>query len=133
MLTNDMLLIKKVIPNTFLFAVIVGPVGYALQFLLAWLLNKLSERVQLLYVMAIYVPSIAGGVLISVVCVLQRGQAGISEQFPDEAGFYQEPHRMDPGRQLSDVCHDHCHFMGEHGRGLPLPVLRDAECGRPDL
>lgn len=67
MLTNDMLLIKKVIPNTFIFAVVVGPVGYALQFLLAWLLNKMAKKVQMLYVMAIYVPSIAGGVLISVV------------------------------------------------------------------
>lgn len=67
MLTQDTLLIKKVIPNTFLFAVIVGPGGYALQFLLAWLLNKIPKRIKMAYVMAIYTPSIAGGVLISVV------------------------------------------------------------------
>jgi len=93
MLTNDMLLIKKVIPNTFLFAVIVGPVGYALQFLLAWLLNKLSERVQLLYVMAIYVPSIAGGVLISVVwsVFFSADRLGYLNNFLMKLGFIRSP------------------------------------------
>jgi multiple sugar transport system permease protein len=67
MLTQDTLLIKKVIPNTFIFSIIVGPVGYALQFMLAWLLNKMAQKIKMAYVMAIYTPSIAGGVLISVV------------------------------------------------------------------
>lgn len=93
MLTNDMLLIKKVIPNTFLFAVIVGPVGYALQFLLAWLLNKLSEKVQMLYVMAIYVPSIAGGVLISVVwsVFFSADRLGYLNNFLMKLGFIRNP------------------------------------------
>jgi len=67
MLTKDTLLIKKVIPNTFIFSMVVGPGGYALQFMLAWLLNKIGKKVRMAYVMAIYTPSIAGGVLISVV------------------------------------------------------------------
>jgi len=66
-LTRDMLLMTHVIPNTFLFAVAVGPVGYALQFLLAWLINRLPKKLKTLYIMAIYLPSLAGGVLISVV------------------------------------------------------------------
>jgi len=66
-LTRDLLLMTHVIPNTFIFAVMVGPVGYALQFLLAWLINCVPRRLKILYTMAIYLPSIAGGVLISVV------------------------------------------------------------------
>ena len=67
MLTKDVVLMKYVIPNTLLFAVVVGPVGYALQFGLAWMINKAPRSLKKPYIMAIYAPSIAGGVLISVV------------------------------------------------------------------
>jgi multiple sugar transport system permease protein len=42
-------------------------VGYALQFLMAWLIMQVPKRLQTLYTMAIYTPSIAGGVMMSVV------------------------------------------------------------------
>ena len=67
MFTKDVVLMKYVIPNTLLFAVVVGPVGYAMQFGLAWMINKAPKRLKKPYIMAIYAPSIAGGVLISVV------------------------------------------------------------------
>jgi len=66
-LTRDLLLMTHVIPNTFIFAVAVGPIGYALQFLLAWLINCLPKKLKAIYIMAIYLPSLAGGVLITVV------------------------------------------------------------------
>lgn len=67
MLTKDVVLMKYVIPNTLVFAVVVGPIGYALQFGLAWMINKAPRNLKKPYIMAIYAPSIAGGVLISVV------------------------------------------------------------------
>lgn len=67
MLTQDVVLMKYVIPNTIVFAVVVGPVGYMLQFALAWMINELPKWLKKPYIMAIYAPSIAGGVLISVV------------------------------------------------------------------
>ena len=67
MLTKDVVLMKYVIPNTLVFAVVVGPIGYALQFGLAWMINKAPRSLKKPYIMAIYAPSIAGGVLISVV------------------------------------------------------------------
>ena len=67
MLTKDVVLMKYVIPNTLVFAVVVGPIGYALQFGLAWMINKAPRTLKKPYIMAIYAPSIAGGVLISVV------------------------------------------------------------------
>ena len=67
MLTKDVVLMKYVIPNTLVFAVVVGPIGYALQFGLAWMINKAPCALKKPYIMAIYAPSIAGGVLISVV------------------------------------------------------------------
>lgn len=67
MLTQDVVLMKYVIPNTIVFAVVVGPIGYTLQFLLAWLITQVPRHAKKGYIMAIYTPSIAGGVLISVV------------------------------------------------------------------
>lgn len=67
MFTKDVVLMKYVIPNTMVFAVVVGPIGYALQFGLAWMINKAPSKLKKPYIMSIYAPSIAGGVLISVV------------------------------------------------------------------
>ena len=36
--TQDTVFMKKVLPNTFLYALIVGPGGYAISFWLAWML-----------------------------------------------------------------------------------------------
>ena len=66
-MTSDLLLMTHVLPNTFIFAISVGPIGYALQFILAWLINNVPKRLKVIFTMAIYLPSIAGGVLISVV------------------------------------------------------------------
>ena len=65
--TRDLLLITRVIPNTFIFALAVGPAGYTLQFILAWLINCVPQRLKVIFIMGIYLPSIAGGVLVSVV------------------------------------------------------------------
>ena len=67
MFTKDIVLMKYVIPNTITFAVIVGPVGYMLQFLLAWLIVQAPKYLKKPFIMAIYTPSIAGGVLVTVV------------------------------------------------------------------
>ena len=67
MLTQDLVLMKYVIPNTIVFAVVVGPVGYVLQFLLAWMINQIPRKLKKGYIMAIYAPSIVGGVLVTVV------------------------------------------------------------------
>mgnify|MGYP001171404892 FL=1 len=70
MFTEDLVLMKHVIANTFKFAVFVGPVGYALQFLMAWLILQIPKRLRKLYTMALYTPSITGGVMMSVVWVV---------------------------------------------------------------
>ena len=51
--------------NTFVFAVIVGPVGYFFSFFAAWVLNQMKFRNG--FALAFYVPSITSGVAMSVV------------------------------------------------------------------
>ena len=39
--TQDDIFMRYVLPNTLIFSVIVGPIGYVLQFLLAWLITQI--------------------------------------------------------------------------------------------
>ena len=51
------------VKNTFLIAVITGPVGYIMAFIFAWLINELPKWVRTLVVFFFYAPSIAGNVV----------------------------------------------------------------------
>ena len=48
--------------NTFIFAVIVGPVSYLMSFMVAWFINELSPRVRAVVTLIFYAPSISGEV-----------------------------------------------------------------------
>ena len=54
------------IKNTFIIAVIVGPGGYILSFLLAWMINELPHKVGTVLTVIFYAPSMAGTAVISV-------------------------------------------------------------------
>ena len=57
-LQDDIFLIS--VKNTFIIAVITGPVGYILSFMFAWFINELPRWVRSLAVAIFYAPSIAG-------------------------------------------------------------------------
>ena len=48
--------------NTFVFAVIVGPVSYVMSFMVAWFINDLSPRIRAIVTLIFYAPSISGQV-----------------------------------------------------------------------
>ena len=62
------------IKNTFVIAVITGPVGYILSFLFAWFINELPKWLRALAVVVFYAPSIAGSAF-TVFSILFRGDA----------------------------------------------------------
>ena len=49
-----------VLKNTLLIAVLVGPVGFLLSFLIAWLINELPKNLRLLMIFLVYSPSFSG-------------------------------------------------------------------------
>lgn len=67
LLTQDDVFMKYVLPNTIKFAVLVGPGGYALAFLLAWMLAQLPKVPRTLFALILYSPSMTGGVAMAVV------------------------------------------------------------------
>ena len=61
--TRDAVFLTAV-QNTLLFAVVTGPGGYVLSFLLAWLINEVSGRMRTLFVLFMYSPAIAGSIYV---------------------------------------------------------------------
>ncbi|UVI28802.1 carbohydrate ABC transporter permease [Paenibacillus spongiae] len=65
--SQDVVFLQHVLPNSFKFAVFVGPVGYLLAFLLAWLISQLPSTLRTWYALAMYAPSLSAGVAMTVV------------------------------------------------------------------
>jgi len=62
------------VKNTFVIAVIVGPVGYILSFLFAWFINELPKWLRAVAVVIFYAPSIAANAF-TVFSIIFRGDA----------------------------------------------------------
>jgi len=62
------------IKNTFVIAVITGPLGYMLSFLFAWFINELPKWLRAVAVVVFYAPSIAGNAY-TIFSVIFRGDA----------------------------------------------------------
>jgi multiple sugar transport system permease protein len=91
--TQDIIFLTKAIPNTFLFALIVGPGGYILAFLFAWLIHQLPLRIRDYYTLAFYAPSMAGGVALSVVWIaaFSGDRVGYINHFLLQMGWINAP------------------------------------------
>ena len=67
MFSVDRDFMQYVVPQTLTFAIIVGPGGYLLSFLIAWMLAQLPKTLRTVLALIVYTPSLAGGVLIGVI------------------------------------------------------------------
>lgn len=66
-LTQDEVFLKNVLPNTIKFSLIVGPIGYVLQFLLAWALAQIQKVPRTILALIFYSPSMTLGVATAVI------------------------------------------------------------------
>jgi len=66
-LTQDEVFLRYVLPNTLQYALITGPGGYALSFLMAWMLSQIQAGPRKYIALAMYTPSMLGGVFIGVI------------------------------------------------------------------
>ncbi|HRV02107.1 MAG TPA: sugar ABC transporter permease [Mesotoga sp.] len=65
--TYDDVFMQYVLPNTVKFALIVGPLGYALSFFLAWMLAQIPRAPRTILALIIYSPSMTVGVAMQVI------------------------------------------------------------------
>lgn len=65
LITMDTVFMQNVLPNTIRFALIVGPVGYLLSFLLAWMLAQIPSKPRTVLAIILYSPSLTMGVALA--------------------------------------------------------------------
>lgn len=67
LITQDENFLRYVLPNTIKYSIIVGPGGYILAFFMAWMLSQIQATPRKWISLAMYTPSMVGGVFITVV------------------------------------------------------------------
>ncbi|MBN1963261.1 MAG: sugar ABC transporter permease [Anaerolineae bacterium] len=93
LITQDDTFMRYVLPNTIQFAVIVGPGGYVLAFLLAWMLAQLPRLPRTIFALILYSPSMTAGVAMAVVwkALFSGDQTGYLNSFLMSLGLLHEP------------------------------------------
>lgn len=92
-LTNDEVFMQHVLPNTIVYALVVGVGGYVLSFLLAWALCNLTSWLRTIFALILYSPSMTAGVAMTVVwkVIFSGDQTGLLNNWLMEIGIINEP------------------------------------------
>lgn len=93
LLTQDEIFLKYIIPNTFKYALIVGPGGCVLSFILAWLVCQIQAVPRTILTLCLYMPSMVGPLMIQVVwkTVFSGDQRGILNSWLISHGWIDMP------------------------------------------
>ena len=80
------------VKNTFVIAVVTGPIGYILSFMFAWFINELPKWLRTVAVVVFYAPSIAGNAY-TIFSIIFRGDAyGYLNSILMDFGFIDAPY-----------------------------------------
>ena len=82
---------QTAVKNTFLVAIITGPVGYIMAFIFAWLINELPNKVRMFVVFFFYTPSIAGQAYMIFKTVFSDDRYGWVNNIMIKLGFINQP------------------------------------------
>lgn len=105
--TQDEVFLKYVLPNTLKYALIVGPGGYVLSFLVAWMLAQIQSVPRTILSLIMYMPSMLGGVFISVIwkTIFSGNESGLINSYLLDWGLIEQPIQFltDPAYLLNIV------------------------------
>ena len=87
---NDPLFLTA-IKNTFVMAVIIGPCGYLLSFLMAWMLCELNDKLRVILTVILYGPSISGNVFMIWTLIFSSDSTGFANSWLLSSGLINEP------------------------------------------
>ncbi len=77
--------------NTMIMALIVGPVGYILSFVVAWLINELGYRLRVMYTFFMYTPALCGGAATIWTYIFSSDSKGFLNDFLLKLGIINDP------------------------------------------
>lgn len=93
LITSDEVFMQYVLPNTVIYAVVVGFGGYVLSFLLAWALCNLTKVPRTIFALILYSPSMTTGVAMTVLwkVIFSGDQTGLLNSWLMKLGIINEP------------------------------------------
>lgn len=93
LLTSDEVFMQYVLPNTVIYAVVVGIGGYILSFVLAWALCNLTKGPRTVFALILYSPSMTTGVAMTVLwkVIFSGDQTGLLNSWMMSLGIINEP------------------------------------------
>ena len=90
MFLNDDVFITA-LSNTLVAAVIIGPAGYLLCFILAWFINDISPKLRSIITLIFYAPSISGSAYVIFTFIFSSDSYGLANSFLMRWGFIDTP------------------------------------------
>ncbi len=87
---NDPLFLTA-IKNSFILAVIIGPCGYILSFLMAWMLCELNDTLRVILTVILYGPSISGNAYMIWTLIFSSDSTGFANSWLMSSGILNEP------------------------------------------
>ncbi len=93
LITSDEVFMQHVLPNTVVYAVVVGIGGYMLSFVLAWALCNLTKPFRTVFALILYSPSMTAGVAMTVLwkVIFSGDQTGLLNSWLMSIGIINEP------------------------------------------
>ncbi len=93
LLTQDSIFMQYVLPNTITYALIVGPGGFALAFLLAWAISQVTRIPRVILTLILYSPSLTAGTAMQVLwrIIFSGDRIGYLNSVLINLGFITEP------------------------------------------
>ncbi|HCA30785.1 MAG TPA: ABC transporter permease, partial [Ruminococcaceae bacterium] len=77
--------------NTLLFAIITGPIGYILSFLVAWLINEFGKGIRSVITLIVYAPTLAGNVYFIWTYIFSPDSRGFLNHLLVQLGIVSDP------------------------------------------
>ncbi len=90
LLFNDKIFIIS-LKNTLILALITGPIGYILSFVMAWLINNFNRRVRSIFTFFIYSPALAGNVYFMWTYIFSSDRRGLLNNLLIQMKIISEP------------------------------------------
>lgn len=93
LITSDEIFMQYVLPNTVVYAIVVGVGGYVLSFILAWALCNLTRGPRTVFALILYSPSMTTGVAMTVLwkVIFSGDQTGLLNSWLMSLGIITEP------------------------------------------
>ncbi|MBQ7726131.1 MAG: sugar ABC transporter permease [Clostridia bacterium] len=81
----------KALKNTLVFALITGPLGYVLSFVVAWLINEMNRVIRWFLVLVMYAPTLAGNIYYIWTYIFSGDSKGLVNSFLIQSGVLNDP------------------------------------------